>query len=235
MFVKAIKKISKAMFPIVFTEQVSPTEAKIGVVGTGFFINSDGYFVSAAHVFDNSTPATKFIFSGYLPDTVQNPPIEIKEIARDDTNDIFIGQINIKTPNFVELSNKPTEIGKTVCVSGYPLANIIADRGIIHLGGVRRYYQPSFVLDYGKINLDNGKGTLRTHDGFLVRDIGLFGMSGGPVFDVEGKVLGMQGSVTNPRESISGDGKRKIIVENALAIRSDLVLEVLKSKNIKIN
>jgi hypothetical protein len=65
--------------------------------------------------------------------------------------------------------------------------------GQLELGGVRRYFQPSFVLDSITADMDNGAGLIRKHDEFLVRDFGLFGMSGGPAFDAGGQ---RQGSAT---------------------------------------
>lgn len=234
MFAKAIQKIEKAMFPIFLTEQVAPNQIKVAVVGTGFFINSDGGFVSVAHVFDNRTPQSKYVFWGYLPNNLQNPPLEITEVSRDDSNDIFFGQVQIKTPHFVSFSKKLAPIGRSVCIAGYPLATITNNsQGGLELGGVRRYFQPSFILDHSKLNSDNGQGLIRTHDGFLVRDIGLFGMSGGPVFDTNATILGIQGSVTAPR--VSTNGIRQISVENAAVIRSNLILEFLKTRRVRLN
>ena len=103
--------------------------------------------------------------------------------------------------------------------------------GGLELSGVKRYFQPSFVLDNIKTNIDTGKGFKRIHEGFLARDVGLFGMSGGPVFDIKGKVLGIQASVTDPRISSSGD--RTIIVENAIIIKSSLIAKLLKMHDIE--
>ena len=100
---QAIKIAKRAMFPIFRSEQVALSQMKIGVGGTGFFINSKGYFISVAHVFDNTNDATKFLYIGRLPDQVQNPFLEIKEITRDDEFDIFVGKIEIKSPNYFKL------------------------------------------------------------------------------------------------------------------------------------
>lgn len=234
MYVKSIKIAQGAMFPIFRWDQLSAQQAHVGVVGTGFFINSKGSFVSVAHIFDNVGTDTKFFYLGRLPENLQNPRLEIMEICRDDEKDIYVGQINIKTPGYFYLSKNIPDIGKSVCVSGYPLAQITNNqRGGLEVGGVRRYFQPTFVLDKAVINSDNGQGRIRKHDGFLVRDIGLFGMSGGPVFDPSGVAMGMQGSITQPRTS--SNGQRTISVENALAIRSNLILETLQQNNIKTN
>jgi len=142
-------------------------------------------------------------------------------------------KVDFKNSDFVHLLKQIPDIGLSVCVSGYPLAVITANsQGGLELGGVRRYFQPSFVLDKCKVNCDNGAGKKRTHDGFLVRDFGLFGMSGGPIVDKKGVVVGMQGSVTQPR--VSSNGQRAITVENAIAIRSNLIIDFLAKNKIDI-
>ena len=232
MFVQAISAVNKAMFPIFRIDTLpAQNQTTICVKGTGFFIDSTGTFISVAHIFDNPTAQTQFGFCGFLPEHVVNPFELVQELARDDQNDIFIGKIDINTPEFLTLSEEAPAIGKTVCISGYPLPNISVNaQGGFDLSGVRRYFQPSFVLDKAIVSCDNGQGIQRTHNGFLVRDFGLFGMSGGPVFDLEGILVGMQASVTSPR--VSTNGKRSITVENAQAINAVLIREVLDTKNI---
>lgn len=235
MFVRAIKIAKRSMFPIFRWEQVSKAQARIAVVGTGFFINSKGYFVSVAHIFDGANRNTKFLYFGKLPENLQQPQLEIIEIAKDDDYDIFVGKIDTRVPKYFYLDNKIPDVGQSVCVSGYPLAAITADNSrILQLGGVRRYFQPSFVLDIAVLKSGNDAGKIRTHDGFLIRDVGLFGMSGGPVFNVNGNIVGMQGSVTKPRESKNSSG-RTISVENAVVISSKRISEFLKAKNIRTN
>jgi len=235
MFVKSCEIATKAMFPIFCFEKLSPKQMKVGVVGTGFFINAQGYFITLCHIFDKKKQDVSFKYWGILPDKVINPPLEIQEIKRDDNQDIFVGKVDVKkTPGFFLLSNKVPDIGRSVCVSGYPLAKITKNsQGGLALGGVRRYFQPSFVLDRVRLKTKSDIGVDRNHDGFLVRDVGLFGMSGGPVFDPDGYVVGIQASVTEPRESKNAAG-RKIIVENACAIRGNLILSFLKKQKIKI-
>lgn len=235
MFVKAIKIAKNAMFPIFRFEQIDPVQARVLVIGSGFFINRSGYFVSVAHVFDNPNTQTSFRYFGQVPDKVNNPPLIIKEVGRNDDLDIFIGKIEIKNSNYFGLAKNRPDIGKSVCISGYPLAQLGNNpQGGLELSGVRRYFQPSFVLDYAVSKSGNMQGHIRTHDGFLVRDLGLYGMSGGPVFDAKGFVFGIQGSVTQPRKSVGSSGET-IAVQNALAIRSILILDLLKKNRIRYN
>lgn len=234
MFVHAIKKVKDATFPIFRTDTNNQNQISWNVKGSGFFINSNGTFISVAHIFDHATPQTKFLFCGFLPDKLSNPPLEIIEIARDNNNDIFIGRVKLKTPKYLHFSKKTPDIGRSVCILGYPLAQLsVNPDNSLEVGGVRRYIQPSFILDTASLPTDNGSGLIRTHEGFLVRDIGLFGMSGGPVFDTGGTILGIQGSVTSPRTSQSGN--RTLTVENAMVIRGNLILDFLKQRQIRLN
>jgi hypothetical protein len=233
MFVKSIKMAQSAMFPIFRLDQITNQQARIAVVGTGFFINSHGYFVSAAHVFDNPTLTTKYPYFGRLPDELREN-LMLEEVCRDDDYDVIIGKVNVRTFKYFHLNDKLPPIGRSVCIGGYPLANITANQqGGIELGGVRRYFQPTFVLDWENANSTNQSSRVRKHEGFLVRDVGLFGMSGGPVFTKNGQVIGLQGSVTQPR--ISSSAGRTITVENALVIKSRIITSLLDKYRIRFN
>ena len=229
---RAVREIKKGMFPI-FSRTIHGSQITMSSLGSGFFVNSNGVFVTTAHLFDNSTLQTEYLYCGLLPDNLQNPPLQIKEIVRDNTADIYVGKVALENINFLKFTDAIPEVGKTVCIAGYPLPNItINGQGGFDLGGVRRYFQPSFILDSASGNVKNEQGVIRTHKGFAIRDFGLFGMSGGPVVDINGHVLGMQASVTDPRESTNGT--RTIIVQNAIAIANDRVIQLLQDNNIEV-
>ena len=231
MLVNAVRQIENGMFPIFRFDRINQNQANVGVAGTGFFVNQDGLFVTVAHIFDNTSPQVTYMYHGRLPNDFTPHPLPITEIARNDQKDIYVGRVNLPNTTFLHFSNAEVAPGRTACIAGYPLAVITANaQGGMELSGVRRYFQPSFILDMIKTALDNGHGLVRTHDGFLVRDVGLFGMSGGPVFDMNGKVLGMQAAVTNPRESTNGN--RIITVENAIAIRNAEIINLLELNGI---
>lgn len=229
MLVKAVQIISKAMFPI-FRRITNGQQVGLVVAGTGFFINGDGMFVTTAHTFDVNLNSA-FGYLGLLPENLQNPMLLIQEIARDNHRDIFVGKLKIENTDYLRFTDEPTEIGKTVCIAGYPLAQITLNaQGGFELGGVRRYFQPSFILDVISANVANA-GVIRNHEGFLIRDFGLYGMSGGPVVDINGLVVAMQASVSDPRISTNGD--RTITVQNAIAINSGRIKELLAANNIE--
>ena len=231
MMVEAVKAAKRAMFPI-FRRVTSGQQIGLGVSGTGFFINDNGYFVTAAHCFDDASQQTDFIFYGLLPENLVDPPVVITEVARDEQHDIFLGQVHLAGTDFLKFSDLKPEVGRTVCISGYPFSNItINQQGGFELGGVRPYYQPSFILDAFLAPIPNNQGFVRTHDGYLIRDFGLYGMSGGPVVDVHGSILGMQASVTDPRDSTNGT--RTISVQNAVAIRKERIIALLSTSGVE--
>jgi serine protease Do len=213
------------MFPIFAIKPAPNNQTNIGVTGTGFFVNADGYFVTAAHVM--ADPAASYKYFGRLPDDLAMPQLELIEVARDTPADLLVGRIDVDHHQFVPVLNAQVPLGRSVMIAGYPLAAITPNgMGGIDVGGVRRYFQPTFVLDRATSTSKTPLGVV-THVGFLARDVGLFGMSGGPVVDPDGNVVGVQAAVSDRRESINQDG-RKITVENAIAIGSDVVAEFLK-------
>jgi len=231
MFVNAIRTAKKAMFPIFRQEQTNATQCRVMVVGSGFFINRQGYFVTVSHLFDNTNAQTSFRYWGQLPDAIHNPSLLITEITRNDDSDIFIGKVEIRSPGHFNFLEVEPEVGQSVCISGYPMAHIGVDpQGCFQLGGVRRYFQPSFILDRLILDSDNGFGRIRKHDGYLVRDMGYFGMSGGPAFDIYGNVLGMQGSITN---RTNASASISISVQNAVIIKNDLIKKILNEQKIE--
>ncbi len=225
MFVKAAKRIAESTFPIFLAQQISPSTFNYSVAGTGFFVRPDGYFISVAHVFSKS-PDCKYEFRGRTPHEVVGPFV-ITEIARDDDQDLFIGHIAFTNKHYMKVSAILPNIGQSVCIAGYPLTIMALQDNVLYLGGVRRYLQPSFVLDHGSWRSKLTDTTFATHEGFSVRDFGLYGMSGGPVVDIRGSVVGIQGSVSDPRTSTNG--KDSITVQNGIAINTQAYLTLAAS------
>ena len=186
MFADAIERVSSAFFPI-FWEHHIGNRMSVGISGTGFFISSTGYFITAEHVINGIPKGAQIIYGGNIPDSVLPQPLTIQEIFRDAESDIFIGQINIQNQPYFTISEECPRIGTSICLCGYPLAQMSSHQdGIIDVNAVRKYYQPTFVIDYFT-SVDEG----RTHDGFMTQHTSLNGMSGGPVFGVDGQALGM--------------------------------------------
>lgn len=215
MFALAVAKATNSLFPIY---RATPVDRGLAfqVVGSGFFLDARGTFATVAHVFDNAAPNAAFEYRGRSPDNFQNPTLPIIEIARDDARDILLGRVDgLQLTHGLDLLETQVPIGSSVCVAGYPLSRLGGlPNGGLDVGGVRRYFQNAMVTDC-TICADEATG--RRHEGFMMTEFSLFGMSGGPVVTVDGTVAGMQASVTHPRIS-EGAGGRRISIENAVAI-----------------
>ena len=231
MFVTAVAVLQRSMFPVFAIKQLPGNQQTVTVVGSAFFVNRDGNFVTAAHVIGDRA-ATYFYF-GRLPDDLVQPAKPLVEVARDTQADLLVGRVDVVHHEFAPLLKSQVAIGRSVMIAGYPLPTITANSvGGLEVGGVRRYFQPTFILDRATATAATPAGHV-THVGFLARDVGLFGMSGGPVVDPDGRVVGVQAAVTDRRVSTNADG-RQIAVENAMAIGSDVVVKFLSANRIAI-
>jgi hypothetical protein len=222
MFVGANKKVKRVVFPI-FRLAKLPNQMQLQHVGAGFFLDDQGRFATCAHLFDNTPPGATFEYFGHLPEQLQVPPIRVEELAHNDEGDVVIGRLKMPNPtSYLPMARGMPEVGQQVCIFGYPLAVLSTNaRGGPDFSQVRRYPQPSFVLDTANIQVG-----MRIHRGFWIRDSGLCGMSGGPVVDEAGTVVGMQAAIISRKTKI---GDHDVVVHNAVAIATEHVRALYKT------
>ncbi len=219
MYQDSIEKIKKSIFPIFF-QSVQGQTTQIGVSGTGFFIDNQGHFLTALHVMTDVPANSSFQFRGNIPDNVTNPPIPLVEIYRDPIRDIFLGKINNAGQLPVNFSLNKPKVGKSVCLCGYPLPQLSQNPdGSLNVAAVRQYWQPTYIID-GVTVADNGKNYI----GFMTQDTSLNGMSGGPVFDNEGIVYGINTALF--RREIPQPDKSIIQIYNGIALENASITDV---------
>ena len=140
-------------------------------VGTGFFVSSDGYVVTNAHVVEGCNMAE--VISGL------SAPLLTRILARDQSNDLAILKPDLKPTTSASL-RIGAKIGEGIAAFGYPLAGLLATSGNFTLGNVSavagigddtRYIQVSAPIQPGN--------------------------SGGPVLDQSGNVVGVVVSKLN--------------------------------------
>jgi len=225
MYQNSIEQIKKSIFPVFFQSIQGPT-TQIGVSGTGFFIDNQGHFITAHHVTTDVPPNSILLYLGNVPDKVI-PPVRILEVFSDPVRDIFIGKVEMGGLPPVKLSFDKPKIGKNVSLCGYPLAQLFQNSdGSINVGNVRQYWQPTFIIDSITANI-NGKNYL----GFMTQDTSLNGMSGGPVFDTNGIVYGVDVAMLTreiPQKDIG-----KISVHNGVVIENITIKDIYEKINIK--
>jgi S1-C subfamily serine protease len=206
MYADAVAKITESIFPIFY---IQPQGDLVGVCGTGFFVGKNGLFVTADHIMAAVPTGSRMYYYGKAPDEICEPAVEIEHLASDPAQDLYLGRVSREYLPPVEVSNEAVRPGDSVCLSGYPMAvlAISPEGGLV--GNVRRYWQPTFVIDATQAVVDG-----RTYDGYIVQDPCLAGMSGGPVFDIEGKVRGM--AAANLTRTIPEPGGAPTIVRNGI-------------------
>jgi S1-C subfamily serine protease len=209
MYADAVAQITESIFPIYYVDVES---GSVGVCGTGFLVDDSGLFLTSEHVMASPPPGSTAYYYGKTPDQVCEP-VEFEHVASDPARDLYLGRVAGDSLRPVEVSDEPVRPGDSLCLSGYPLAvlDIRPDRGGV-VGNVRRYWQPSFVIDATQTVIDG-----RTYDGYIVSDACFPGMSGGPVFDMEGRVRGMA-AATLTRTIPPLPGETPTVVPNAIVI-----------------
>jgi S1-C subfamily serine protease len=185
MFADAISKVTESIFPIFFAYE-QDGGMTMGVSGTGFFIGEHGIFVTVDHIMTCAPSGSTYYYYGKVPDQVCQPAVEIERVASDPVRDLYLGRVRRDYLRPADLSSEPVRPGDYVCLSGYPMAvlSINAQNGFV--GNIRRYWQPTFVIDAAEAMIDE-----RAYAGYIVGHACFSGMSGGPVFDMQGKVRGM--------------------------------------------
>jgi Trypsin-like peptidase domain len=211
MYEQAITKISRSIFPVFYKLRVDGITT-IGISGTAFFINDVGHFITATHVTTDVPSGAKLLYAGNLPHTSLDRPIEIEEVYRNDLKYIYIG----KVPKFplpgLKFTGETSSPGKSVCLSGYPLTELLINHDeSVNLSNIRQYWKPTMVIDSIEAAINHG-----TQTGFITEHSSLNGMSGGPVFDSDGDVCGID--VTTFLREIPEPYGGKSFVRNGVVI-----------------
>jgi serine protease Do len=162
--------------------------------GSGFFISGDGYIVTNNHVVDHATEVTVTTSDGKT--------LDAKVIGTDPKTDLALLKVKAAgTYPYVEFASQPPRVGDWVIAVGNPFG----------LGGT---VTAGIVSARGR---DIGSGP---YDDFLQIDAPVnHGNSGGPTFNTEGQVVGVNTAIFSPSGGSVGIG---------FAIASDVVKAVVQ-------
>jgi serine protease Do len=165
-----------------------PRTREAGSLGSGFIISADGYIVTNNHLIQGLTG------TGTV-DTVTVTTVDRKEytariVGRDETSDLALLKIDGKNLPFVQWGDSTkARIGDWVLAIGDPYgvgstvtAGIISalHRGITGVGAYDRYIQTDAAINMGN--------------------------SGGPMFDLNGNVIGINSALISPTGASVGIG-----------------------------
>jgi serine protease Do len=161
--------------------------------GSGFFISADGYIVTNNHVVDHATEVTVTTSDGKT--------IDAKVIGTDPKTDLALLKVKGDAPfPYVGFATQSPRVGDWVIAVGNPFG----------LGGT---VTAGIVSARGR---DIGSGP---YDDFLQIDAPVnHGNSGGPTFNTEGQVVGVNTAIFSPSGGSVGIG---------FAIASDVVKTVI--------
>jgi serine protease Do len=148
--------------------------------GSGFFISPDGYAVTNFHVVDHSTSVKVTTDDGKIYDA--------KVIGTDEKTDLALIKIDGSNFPYAKFADREPRIGDWVVAVGNPFG----------LGGT---VTAGIVSARGR---DIGAGP---YDDFIQIDAPINkGNSGGPAFDIEGNVIGVNTAIFSPSGGSVGIG-----------------------------
>ena len=168
-------------FEEMFRDFDRPTERKATSLGSGFIINKDGIVVTNNHVIAN---ADDIIVK------VDNKEYEAKVLGADPYSDLAVLKIeSSKSFKVVEFGNSDkARVGDWVVAIGNPFG----------LGG---------TVTSGIISARNRDINLTRYDDFIQTDASINqGNSGGPLFNMDGDVIGINTAIISPSGASSGIG-----------------------------
>ena len=160
--------------------RTEPSEREFSSLGSGFVISEDGFIVTNNHVVENASDIQVTFTDG--------TKIEAELIAADAETDLALLKVDANNLNYLEFGDSDTaKVGNWVMAIGNPhglggtvTAGIVSARGRM-LGG--RY--DDFIQTDASINRGN---------------------SGGPLFDLDGKVIGVNSMIISPSGGSIGIG-----------------------------
>lgn len=187
--IKTIKRIKSTTVPIVCGTKKRDGEFHVNkIIGSAFFINDEGYFLTAGHVFNDWAkidttkekcfPAIYMVMGGWEADTTQIRWFRFKTCRRNEVTDIaickpktnpFLTEDVKRQINFVTFTKlQSLEDGTPVAFTGFPL-NFI--RPITAKGNIASYIETE-----KRIVIDNSAWP---------------GASGSPVYRHDAQVVGI--------------------------------------------
>ncbi|HWE44838.1 MAG TPA: Do family serine endopeptidase [Caulobacteraceae bacterium] len=156
--------------------------ARMRVSGSGFFISRDGYVVTNNHVIDGAVKITVV--------TADNRRLHARLVGRDPATDLAVLKVDGTDFPYVSFEERAQpQVGDWVVAMGNPFGL----GGTVTAGIVsaleRRHVSDSSYVDYMQIDAPINRGN-----------------SGGPTFDLQGRVVGVNTSIYSPSGGSVGIG-----------------------------
>ncbi|MBI2475066.1 trypsin-like peptidase domain-containing protein [Candidatus Uhrbacteria bacterium] len=196
--------------------------------GSGFFISSDGYIATNAHVVSDEQ-------AQYTVFTNDETKYEAKVVAIDDVLDIALLKIDAKDVAFLEFGDSDKlRLGQAVIAIGNAL------------GEFRNTVSTGVVSGLARSIVAGGNtGTAETLENVIQTDAAINpGNSGGPLLDLSGKVVGVNVAVASNsenigfalpanavKESVTSMKENGKVIRPYLGVRYMLINDVIQKRN----
>jgi len=155
-------------------QQHSPRSGQAMALGSGFFVSDDGYVVTNNHVVDKGETMTVITDDG--------AEYSAKVIGKDDKTDLALLKVDAKDRKFtyVKFADKESRVGDWVVAVGNPFG----------LGG---------TVTAGIVSARGREIGAGPYDDFIQIDAAVNrGNSGGPAFNLNGEVIGVNTAIFSP-------------------------------------
>lgn len=178
-------------------EKPQPREGR--ALGSGFVISADGYIVTNHHVIDHATDITVSFSDGR--------ELKAKVIGSDERTDLAVLKVKSDKPlPFVQFAKKDdVRVGDWVIAVGNPYG--LGGTATVGIVSARGRAVPGSPYDFIQLDAPINRGN-----------------SGGPTFDVDGKVVGVNSQILSPTGGNIGIGFA-IPSDVASKITSELIKE----------
>lgn len=164
-----------------FQDRNGDRPRRTSALGSGFVISEDGYVVTNNHVIESADEIIIEFFSG--------EELEAKVVGTDPKTDIALLKVETDKPlPFVTFGDSDTaRVGDWVLAMGNPLGQ-------------------GFSVSAGIVSARN-RALSGTYDDFIQTDAAINrGNSGGPLFDLDGEVIGVNTAILSPNGGSIGIG-----------------------------
>ena len=161
------------------------------VIGTGFVISEDGYIATNQHVVSNINTEYFVKFND------RDEFVPIKEIFRDQVNDIAIVKVEVKNLRPLKLSEEPIIPGQPVVAIGNPLGELHSTITSGIVSGTNRTVEAGSGESFLRSNVNVFEDTIQTDAAINP------GNSGGPLLNTKGEVIGINFATTPGYDNLS--------------------------------
>jgi hypothetical protein len=182
----------KCTFPILRSTNYGKA-TEYSFCGTGFFIDREGTFLSASHVFGTAPLNSKFYFLNNRANGWNLPPLEIDVIKDSCSKDLLVGRVRGYESPALTISDTLIPIDSNVRMVGYPEFELgMSADGKFDFGNMKDVVKKTSVL-HNDCRFTDAEHYPCNVDclTILAFDVSEKGMSGGPIVSEKGVVQGV--------------------------------------------